>query len=70
MQVSEALWNGRATPRVWQVAKAKEIMEMGDPEPSHLPSLTTLRKAKQERGDKELGHNDPVLSLQQMNLMS
>ncbi|KAG5848605.1 hypothetical protein ANANG_G00100290 [Anguilla anguilla] len=39
-------------------------MDVGDPEPSHLPNLVTLRKAKQERGDKELGNRDPILSLQ------
>ena len=63
-KVSEELWMGKQLPHVWRATKAKEMMEMGDPEPSHLPSLSTLRKAKQERGDKELGHNDPVLSLQ------
>lgn len=39
------------------------MMDVGDPEPSHLPNLATLRKAKQEMGDKELGDKDPIMSL-------
>jgi hypothetical protein len=62
--VSEELWRGKQLPHVWKAAKAKELMSMGDPEPSHLPSLSTLRKAKSDRGSKELQHTDPVLSLQ------
>lgn len=38
----------------------------GHPEPSHLPNLTTLRKAKQERNDFKLGDKDPILSLQML----
>ena len=49
---------------MWRAAKAKKLMSLGDPEPSHLPCLSTLRKAKSERGSKELQHKDPVLSLQ------
>lgn len=64
VKVSEELWQGKELAHVWRAAKAKKLMSMGDPEPSHLPSLPTLRKAKQERGNKELQHKDPVLSLQ------
>ncbi|CAL9701890.1 unnamed protein product [Knipowitschia caucasica] len=39
-------------------------MDFGDPEPSHLPNLATLRKAKQEKKDVELGDKDPIISLQ------
>jgi len=41
-------------------------MDCGDPEPSHLPNLATLRKAKQELRDIELGDKDPILSLQML----
>lgn len=66
VQVSEELWEGRKLPHVWRAAEAYKMMELGDPEPSHLPSLATLRKAKQEWGDKQIGHKDPILSLQLM----
>ncbi len=48
---------------VWRAAEAYRMMDVGDPEPSHLPNLATLRKAKQEMGDKELGDKDPIMSL-------
>ena len=49
VKVSEELWRGKELPHVWRAAKDKKLMSMGDPEPSHLPSLPTLRKAKQDR---------------------
>ena len=49
VKVSEELWRGKVLPHVWRAAKDKKLMSMGDPEPSHLPSLPTLRKAKQDR---------------------
>lgn len=51
-------------PAVWRSVKAADLMDVGDPEPSHLPNLATLRKAKQERKDLELGDKDPIASLQ------
>lgn len=65
-QVSEELWDGRKVSHVWRTAAANEMMDLNDPEPSHLPSLTVLRKAKHEKGLKELGHAHPVISLQTM----
>ncbi|XP_061154987.1 protein orai-2 isoform X1 [Syngnathus typhle] len=41
-------------------------MDFGDPEPSHLPNLATLRKAKQEKNDLALGDKNPILSLQML----
>ena len=62
--VSEELCKGKQLPHVWRVTEAHNIMNLGDPEPSHLPNLATLRKAKQEKKSKELGNQDPILSLQ------
>jgi len=62
-RVSKELWEGRKPAHVWRAAEAYKMMDVGDPEPSHLPNLATLRKAKQEMGDKELGDKDPIMSL-------
>ena len=51
-------------PHVWWASQSEKLMDFGDPEPSHLPNLATLRKAKQEKNDVELGDKDPILSLQ------
>ena len=58
--VSEELCKGKQLPHVWRVTEAHNIMNLGDPEPSHLPNLATLRKAKQEKKSKELGNQDPI----------
>ncbi|XP_062841760.1 sorting nexin-10A [Trichomycterus rosablanca] len=50
LPVSEKLWQGK---KLWQATEAYKIMPLGNPDPTHLPSLSTLRKAKQERGDRE-----------------
>jgi len=41
-------------------------MDFGDPEPSHLPNLTTLHKAKQEGNDFKLGKKAYIVSLQML----
>ncbi len=51
---------------VWRASEATKLMDFGDPEPSHLPNLATLRKAKQERNALELGDKDPILALQML----
>ncbi|KAA0713703.1 hypothetical protein E1301_Tti022843 [Triplophysa tibetana] len=60
-RVSKELWEGRKQAHVWRAAEAYKMMDVGDPEPRHLPNLATLRKAKQEMGDKELGDKDPIM---------
>lgn len=62
--VSKELCEGKRLPYVWRAAEAHSRMNLGDPEPSDLPSLIVLRKAKHERGNKELPDKDPILSLQ------
>lgn len=49
-RVSKELWEGRKPAHVWRAAEAYKMMDGGDPEPSHLPNLATLRKAKQRDG--------------------
>ncbi len=66
VQISKELCEGRKEPHVWRASEATKLMDFGDPEPSHLPNLATLRKAKQERNDLELGDKDPILSLQML----
>lgn len=66
VQVSKELCEGRMEPHVWRALEATKLMDFGDAEPSHLPNLATLRKAKQERNDLELGDKDPILSLQML----
>ncbi|MED6270283.1 hypothetical protein CHARACLAT_008707 [Characodon lateralis] len=63
-QISKELCEGRMEPAVWRSAKASDLMDIGDTEPSPLPNLATLQKAKEERRDLELGNKDPILSLQ------
>ena len=63
-KVSQELCEGRKQPHIWRAAEALKTMDVGDPEPSHLPNLATLRKAKQERNNKELRDSDPIISLQ------
>ncbi|GAA6077503.1 golgin subfamily A member 6-like protein 22 isoform X1 [Tachysurus ichikawai] len=65
-EVSKELCEGRMEPHVWRASEATKLMDFGDPEPSHLPNLATLCKAKQERNDLELGDKDPILSLQML----
>uniref|UniRef100_A0A3Q4H4M2 Ig-like domain-containing protein n=1 Tax=Neolamprologus brichardi TaxID=32507 RepID=A0A3Q4H4M2_NEOBR len=45
-------------------------MDFGDPEPSHLPNLTTLRKAKHEQNQLEVAHKNPILSLHSLKYRS
>ncbi|GAA6084538.1 golgin subfamily A member 6-like protein 22 isoform X1 [Tachysurus ichikawai] len=66
VQVSKELCEGRMEPHVWRASEATKLMDFGDPEPSHLPNLATMRKAKQERNDLELGDKDPIFSLQML----
>ncbi|XP_060748439.1 chromobox protein homolog 1a isoform X2 [Tachysurus vachellii] len=66
VQVSKELCEGRMEPHVWRALEATKLMDFGDPEPSHLPNLATMRKAKQERNDLELGDKDPIFSLQML----
>lgn len=64
--VAKDLCEDKLEPHVWRARQANELMDFGDAEPSHLPDLATLRKAKQERSDKELQHKNPVLPLQEL----
>ncbi len=63
VQISKELCEGRMESHVWRASEATKLMDFGDPEPSHLPNLATLRKAKQERNAFKLGDKDPILSL-------
>ncbi|KAF5904350.1 NOF-FB transposable element, partial [Clarias magur] len=64
VQVAEELCEGRKEAHVWRASQATKLMDFGDPEPSHLPNLATLRKAKQQRKDLELADKNAILSLQ------
>ncbi len=66
VQISKELCEGRMESHVWRASEATKLMDFGDPEPSHLPNLATLRKAKQERNALEQGDKDPILSLQML----
>ncbi len=61
VQISKELCEGRMESHVWRASEATKLMDFGDPEPSHLPNLATLRKAKQERNALEQGDKDPIL---------
>ncbi len=66
VQISKELCEGRMESHVWRASEATKLMDFGDPEPSHLPNLATLRKAMQERNALEQGYKDPILSLQML----
>lgn len=66
VQIARERCEGRMEPHVWRTSQARKLMDFGDPEPSHLPNLATLREAKHERNDLELGDKDPILSLQML----
>ncbi len=53
VQIYKELCEGRMESHVWRASEATKLMDFGDPEPSHLPNLATLRKAKQERNALE-----------------
>ena len=63
-KTAEELCEVRVEAAVWRSAKAAPLMDVGDPEPSHLPDLDTLQKAKRERKHLESGDKDPIVSLQ------
>lgn len=63
-EVKKELCEGRLQPHVWRASQAEKLMDFGDPEPSHLPNLATIRKAKQEQHESEMAHKNPILSLQ------
>ena len=54
--------------RIWCRKKADKLMNFGDNEPTHLPSINVLRKAKEERRNIELGISVsyPVESIKRM----
>jgi len=46
-----------------QRSEARETMEYGDPEPSHLPSLNALRVMKYKENKKNHLNEDPILAV-------
>nr|XP_049584403.1 tRNA (guanine-N(7)-)-methyltransferase non-catalytic subunit wdr4 isoform X1 [Syngnathus scovelli] len=66
VQVAKELCEGRMEPHVWRTSQANKLMDFGDSEPSHLPNLATLCKAKQEKNDLALGDKSPIVSLQML----
>ncbi|XP_026010078.1 golgin subfamily A member 6-like protein 6 isoform X4 [Astatotilapia calliptera] len=69
-QVKKELCEGRLQPHVWRASETEKLMDFGDPEPSHLPNLTPLRKAKHEQNQLEVAHKNPVLSLHSLKYSS
>lgn len=49
VQIAKELCEGRMEPHIWRASQAEKLMDFGDPEPSHLPNLATVHKAKQEK---------------------
>lgn len=69
-QVTKELCEGKLQPHMWRASEAQKQMDFGDPEPSRLPNLATLRKAKQEQNQSKMAHKDPILSLQSFKYSS
>lgn len=45
-QITKELCEGRMEPAVWRSAKAADLMDVGDPEPGHLPNLATRGRVR------------------------
>lgn len=59
----ESMIRDKKTASAVRTKEASRIMDHGDAEPSHLPSLNSLRVAKSKAVISELAHDDAVTSL-------
>ena len=66
--IAKTMVDNKTLPSMWRRAEADNLMEIGDPEPPHLPKPCVLRKAKEQLINKnlEITSTDPVNSILQM----
>lgn len=70
-EISQSLATGTLSATTWRRQEAPKVMNLYDPEPPQLYKASILRKAKQERQDKNLQIKGPCVfsNLQDMKYM-